>query len=176
MLKKIAILLLPFMFCLSESIEIGLNDVTTIQDTSGLERILFKIDLEGIPETSVIDFAELFVPGFLPPNVEIVFGIEARRIARDWDANNVSWDHPWVNPGGDFDTTYCCLFTLDNKDVTKTHLDVTPIIKSMIEGEANYGVILKRPEFEGNGFTQYGSELYEKLVQAKIVILYHFDK
>jgi hypothetical protein len=173
MLTKITLFLILGVLCFSESVEIGLDDVKVIQDTTGLTRVLFTVNLEGILETSVIDFAELFVPSFLPANV--VFSLEARRITKDWDVNTVTWFHPWMNSGGDFDTTACCLFTLNGTNVEARHLDVTQIIQRMLDNEENFGILLKRPMSEGDGFMQYGSQLVEKLTEAKIVILYHND-
>ena len=179
MLKQIAIPMILFMFCFSfcfsENIEIGLNDITVIQDATGLARILCRVDIADIPETSTIDFAELYIPGFLQQGLDIRFTLEAKRVTTQWNTNSVSWYYPWANPGGDFDTTDCCLFTSDAIEVRETYLDITPIIQSVVEGEDNYGIILKRSAFEGGGFTQYNSELYEKLREARLTVLYHND-
>jgi hypothetical protein len=86
--------------CFADNTELNLYDVTIIQDSTGLTRILFKFDVPQSIDTAMIDYAVLFIPRFLLLEPEYALTLEARLLLKPWESSTVSWCYPWETPGG----------------------------------------------------------------------------
>ena len=150
-------------------IELSLQDVVVIQDSSGLTRILFTFDTSQPIDTSMIDYAELFIPRFLQAEPEYSLTLEARLLTRQWQSLTVSWYYPWETPGADYDTTFCCQFRVSSRIECDICMDISELIKKMYGGSSsNYGILLMTPKYEDNGFTMPIENLIEILNTARI--------
>lgn len=149
-------------------IELSLQDVVVIQDSSGLTRILFTFDMSQPIDTSMIDYAELFIPRFLQAEPEYSLTLEARLLIRQWQLLTVSWYYPWETPGADYDTTFCCQFRVSSRIECNICMDITRLIKRISGGQSNYGILLTTPKYEDNGFIIPIENLIEILNTARI--------
>ncbi len=150
-------------------IELSLQDVVAIQDSSGLTRILFTFDTSQPIDTSMIDYAELFIPRFLQAEPEYSLTLEARLLTRQWQPLTVSWYYPWETPGADYDTTFCRQFRVSSRIECDICMDITELIKKIYGGAcSNYGILLMTPEYEDGGFIILISNLLDVLETARI--------
>ena len=120
-------------------------------------RTLIKFDLSSIPRNSYILSAKLnlFVPdkqiGGTPDNEKIYI----HRITKDWKEYEVTWNnrdsqHLWDSPGGDFDPNISdSIIVKDKYDDGWKSFDVTSDVQLFVNGEPNYGWLLRDP-LEGN--------------------------
>ena len=66
--------------------------------------------------------------------------MQVYRLTSDWAEENVTWNSPWDNPGGDYDPAIVV-----NGDCTATGLrtiDITEFVQAWADGTANYGILL----------------------------------
>ena len=140
-----------------------------------IARILVRFDLSGIVEENDLEYAEIQFPPFLVGGGGDLT-VEGLRLVRDWDEETVTWESPWERPGGDYDTTRSVAFRCGPRDTLDLHLDITDVLHPLFEGEPNYGFILKRPSWEGDGFGAEGELLYQALLREGKVSIYYTMK
>jgi hypothetical protein len=99
----------------------------------------------------------------------VVFDV--RRITTEWEPDGASWIQPWRNPGGDFDSTHQALYALPPGDTTQVSLDVTSIVRAW-QGGDNFGLLLKRPNYEGGGFRGEGVLLRKAITTARLKLYF----
>jgi len=137
-----------------DTLNININEIAIIRgERRGriISRILFKFEIPQVLYNSKIYYAQLTFSNFLDTNNKRV-EIEGFRITTPWIINNVNWFYPWKNPGGDFDSSCYTTYIMEYNQKMGIFLDLTRFLKYWIRFGANYGVILKRPSYEGDGF------------------------
>jgi hypothetical protein len=102
-----------------------------MDDYKGL-RILAKFEIPDSILSSRIITANLAFDADLPvEDADTTLWLTLAPITTDWDEQNVGWDTPWTNPGGDFDTLETVSFFL-NPTESGTHLmDIKKILRHM---------------------------------------------
>lgn len=138
-----------------------------------VSRVVLAIPIPTDVLQSRIGFAMLCFPALSVTNASPRVGIEACPLTTAWDARTVSWTVPWMNPGGDLDSTSPFTYTIaagDNKQVT---LDLTEYVLAWQNGTANCGVILTRSQAEDGGFGAEVSNLGAAVAAARLKLYYH---
>ena len=155
MFKKIAliailaiVLALISEWSLAETINIPVRGLAVIYPSNadpvldhGL-RLLVKFNLPDSLSTKRILFAEVCSPLPLFQFRDTTFSFEFFAITRSWDENNVEWNSPWVNLGGDVDSmqSFTRFFAVGDDSL---HLDLTSLTKDWLQqGRSNYGFLI----------------------------------
>jgi hypothetical protein len=74
--------------------------------------------------------------------------LELMPLARQWDAEHVSWDQPWVTPGGDVLKGFHRSFLL--KQPGRACFDVTRLVQRWLNGTSqNYGLLVRTDSMFG---------------------------
>jgi len=131
-------------------------------------RALLAFSLPQAVQQSRIDCAMLQCPSILIPDTGFTFAVDAYRVTTPWERNTARWDYPWRRPGGDFDSVRACRFPTATTDSHPIVLDITEVVKQWQSGRANCGLILKRPDYEGGGFSLEGLPLRQVLDHARV--------
>lgn len=137
-----------------------------------ISRVVLKFDLSNIVQNNNLDYAEIQFPSFSVVGGEAMT-VQGFRLVTDWDEETVTWDSPWETPGGDYDTTDHVAFRCGPRDTFGLHLDITDVVRPLFEGNPNYGFILKRPSWEGDGFDVEVELVYQALLAAGRVSIYY---
>jgi len=110
-------------------------------------RLLFKIDISGLPLSIAVDYAEVVIPEENIPMDTIM--IQYSPITTYWNIENISWFNPWQTPGGDFDQEKTSVYALYREVERDVSLDITSLIREWHSGErGNYGILIKNLEGE----------------------------
>lgn len=153
MLVVVAVLL--FGIAQADTLSVRLNQIAAISGTiKGQERARVVLSFP-LPERvlgSRIDFVKLEFPAVLRTDTNYRYTIEGYRITTRWEERRVTWNSPWRRPGGDFDSSRICWFTTATSDSHPVVLDITNAVKDWQANGNNFGLLLKRPEYEGGGF------------------------
>jgi hypothetical protein len=64
------------------------------------------------------------------------------KVTSDWNEDSVTWNTPWLTPGGDFDNTYTYASFLPNQTDCILAIDLTELVQEWVNGVSNYGFIL----------------------------------
>jgi hypothetical protein len=132
----------------AETINIPVHNLAVIypphndSDLDHSTRLLIKFDLPESLSTSRILFSEACLPLPLIQFRDTTFSFGIFALARSWDENDVDWDFPWVNPGGDIYSlqVFCRFFTIGDDSLV---LDLTELTRSWLqEGHPNYGCLI----------------------------------
>lgn len=178
-MKKFTILLLiisfiPFFYFFARAREIELNP----SEFGPLVSPPFQRDSLGVRAVMKFEIEENICDNYLPSYAVLhgnVSRLDFRQQSRNrtiivntymvttnWSQGNVSWDNPWRNPGGDFDTLSVCMFRLDLAEDSTFAIDVTPIVyQYFMNPDDNHGLIvipfdeyrIPQLSFRNNGFT-----------------------
>jgi hypothetical protein len=131
---------------LGEESEVNINSAVIIksanQDTL---HILAKPDL-GLPDTSIIIDKAILSATVLPQTQDTTTFISVRLhpITTDWNPANVSWDNPWIEPGGDYDQIHYGEFLLTDVGNQPVEMDITSLLSRWVEGGLPYyGFLVK---------------------------------
>ncbi len=148
--KKVLLLVICFFFLFAAflngaELKIEVIKTATIDSTnkSFYGRLLFKFDLPSQLEEGFIDYAEIIFKS--EPNMSnartVVLG--AYPLTRDWEENDVAWDSPWTDEGGDYiDSLGLSGLLLKSKDY-RIALDITQIVRLWVKKSlSNYGLVL----------------------------------
>ena len=162
----------------ADTLSVRLTDFAVIRGSlpgnSQASRVAVATPLTNLPSQSEVDFAEVIIPYFLPKGFSGILQVEAKKIARNWDKNTVTWAVPWQRAGGDFDTTTIAKFVLGKVGEVPVCLDVTEYVADWASGrEGNFGVLLKRPPEEGDAFRAEIADLQRYLSQVRLKVYYH---
>jgi hypothetical protein len=169
-MKALLLFVSLFMFCCAQNLELPLQDIAVIQDTTGLERILFKFDTSALPDPSMIDYAQLYIPQFLLAEPLYSLTLQAKLLTTQWEKATVTWNYPWDTPGADYDTTLSSEFRVSSRIETDIFLDITELVKQISSGYPNRGIVIMTPEYEGGGFVVLVDRLLNALNTARIVL------
>ncbi len=105
-------------------------------------RLLVKFNLPESLSTSRILFSEAFLPLPLTQFRDTTFSFGIFALNTSWDENDVDWNFPWINPGGDIDSlqSFCRFFTIGDDSLI---LDLTDLTKNWLQdGRPNYGCLI----------------------------------
>ncbi len=136
---------------LADEAIVGLDRVALIvppyEDMPGYSsRIAIHFTLPEQVSDQEIIYAELFIPLDLR-GVEILgdslLDMEAYDITSDWSEENVSWDSPWSEPGGDIDSLSSYAYTITLQQSEDVHMDIRSFVRSVVKGDiVNHGLML----------------------------------
>ncbi|RKX20084.1 MAG: hypothetical protein DRP26_02310 [Candidatus Zixiibacteriota bacterium] len=133
---------------------VGIENATVIQDPgNGDYHILMRPELE-FPDTT-IDISRAFFDFEISPQTEDTTFISIRLypITVDWDAENVSWDFPWSEPGGNFDEVFYGEFLIVSPSEQHIRLDITDLCMRWADGRLPYyGFLLGASRSSWHGF------------------------
>jgi hypothetical protein len=178
-MKRVIVLLwiLTILFMHEEAIsgdmELGINDVVSIEIPSGGYRVLLTFDIpSGIIE-SEIDYAKLVIP-YSSLNEEI--DLELYSVSVPWDRATVSWDYPWIRPGGDYEHYPQSKLHLypDYPEGKNFFFDVTENLRIMISEDENFGFIIKPSSEYGLSFNEEILVLLED--KSSLIIKFYVSK
>ena len=168
-MRKYVILLVIFIlfsFTYADVIELPISQVATITNNN-INRVLLRFDFTSLNNTQV-DYAEIVIPHFLTAG-KIV--IEGYRLTSSWNSVSVNWNS-FNRPGGDYDTITRTRYTTSASINLPVILDITEFVKNWLNNGSNYGILLKRPYYEGNGFRNEVTLLRNTLTNARIRIFF----
>jgi len=131
-------------------------------------RLLINVTLPEILQQARIDFAKLEFPAVTIPDTTFAFTLEVYAVTTAWQRATVRWDYPWRRLGGDFDSVRLARFTTTTSDRHPVVLDLTQTVKRWQSGGSNFGLIFKRPDYEGGGFGIEGGLLRQVLNSARV--------
>ena len=121
-----------------------------VDDYKGL-RVLARFDIPDSILSSRIITANLMLDADLPvENIDTTLWLSIASITTDWDDQNVGWNTPWTNPGGDFDMLKTVSFFLNPTESRVHMIDIKKIIHHMVrENLPNYGFIIIPGRLDG---------------------------
>jgi hypothetical protein len=137
----------------ADPVQVPIVETGVISDRAGNTRILVKPgDLSAFADRLITSAVLTFALPGLPAARNLP--VRVYPVASDWSAGTVTWDLPWTAPGGDFDDAYYDTVVLaSGSRETALNLDVTSIIRAIVEGEyGRYGFLLTVPAYDGVGF------------------------
>ena len=85
----------------ADKVEIPLGGAALIASDMG-QRVVVKVNLTGLPQKAVVDYAEVRFAQDLGVSTKDLFGVWVQALTKTWDPGSVSWTVPWTTPGGDF--------------------------------------------------------------------------
>jgi len=173
----VALLVLSATAVFADTSSVALGSVSAIAGPIGGQtrtRVLISF-IPSLPEmqNAQVDFALLFFPAFQVTDTSGPVTIEAHRVTTDWDPAGVTWTQPWQQAGGDFDPGCLARGMTAAGDTHSIRLDVTSAVQAWQSGTSNFGLILTRPSFEGDGFASEASNLTDALRSAQVKVYYH---
>jgi hypothetical protein len=130
-----------------EEVSIQITDYAIINNNSGDFRVLVHILLPDSIADSTLMFAELSF--MVSPELEKdgILRINCHAVTTPWNSENVDWDNPWQNPGGDFEQDELTMFTTAANEETPAIFDITDQAKSWLNGSIeNNGLVFLIPD------------------------------
>jgi hypothetical protein len=155
----------------ADKMEIPLGGAALISSDAA-QRVVMKVNLTGLPQKAVVDYAEVRFAQGLGVSTKDLFGVWVQAMNKAWEPGSVSWTVPWTTPGGDFGSENVMAVVRPGVSEFDGRLDVTRFVKTWRSGTANNGLILRRIPGEGDLFKVDGNALKTALSQAKLVVLY----
>jgi hypothetical protein len=64
------------------------------------------------------------------------------KVTSAWNENSVTWNSPWLNPGGDFDNSQAYASFLPNQSSCMLTIDLMDLVQEWVNGTPNYGFML----------------------------------
>ena len=100
--------------------------------------VLMKPQIEFPDTTMVVGRAFLNLTASPLTDDTTFISIRLHPITTDWDPGNVSWDSPWTDPGGDFDSVLYAekMITLPNNQ--EIRIDFTDLCMRWADGRLPY--------------------------------------
>lgn len=114
-------------------------------DTNDM-RALLQFDLpELLDTTKYVMVAELRFRINIPQQFDRLIKLRACPLTREWSPDNVGWNIPWDNAGGDFADTMRALGHVSQSGETEIKIDVAHLIQNYIRGYLpNHGLIVRQ--------------------------------
>jgi len=153
------------------NLEVEVTDLATIS-SGDTTRFLLQFDLPSGLEGSTIDYAQLLFTAQADSGSEESLDIAGYRVTTEWDMGLVSWDHPWANPGGDYNDSSLTVSTISGQESERVNLDITGISSAWVKGRPNYGLILKALLKKGRNFTVVQDPEFPPGVKAEVKVYY----
>jgi hypothetical protein len=151
---------------LGEECVVFAQDVVTMHDPGGA---VFRV-LVTFPSLDGLVGRELHFARLLLPHLDVSEGIvlEAYPVTSPWDPETVTWDSPWVKPGGDFERRIHGSYRIHvSRDPEQpVWLDVTDYVYGITaHARRNYGLLIKPPDVLGTG---YNADLADQFVSRAL--------
>jgi hypothetical protein len=146
--------------------------IDTVTDSGPTYRLLLSFDVPQVLQGKSIEFAHLIMDNPVSESGPTIT-VQAFPLTTQWDPATVSWTFPWRrHPGGDFDSTIHYRFRIGPQDQFRLFLDLTRFVTGWASGRPNYGILLKRPDYEDRGFGRETRRLRILASQARIKVYY----
>jgi hypothetical protein len=95
--------------------------------------------LSSIPQGSTITSATLYLYERDEKLGQVTY---IYKVTSDWTENSVTWNSPWLNPGGDFDNSNAYASFLPNQTNCMLVINLTDLVQEWVAGAPNYGFML----------------------------------
>jgi len=156
------------------TLEIPIGEVTELSrpDTLQAGRFLVKLSLPKELNGATIDFAQLEINLDIEQAESRPVTLECCALAKDWNAETVSWFEPWSNPGGDLSDSNKTVFVLHSGGETFCRANITHLLQSWADGEVNYGLILKAVRDQNLSLNRVDSSALPPGVKARVKVWY----
>lgn len=141
----------------ADTLSLTIGQISVIR-VSNVNRIRVNFDISPLENTKV-DYAEIMVPHFLTSGAITVEG---------WRLNSET--------PNDYDTAYNALYKTHASLNLPIILDITKFIKYWVENGNNFGILLKRPYYEGGGFRGELQNLGNALANARIRVFFNQER
>lgn len=168
----VACLLLLAGQALAEENVIDVPNATMIAPDSGNARYLMKPEI-GLPDTTiVIDRATLDL--WISPQAEdtTYISIRIHPITTEWDSETVSWNSPWITPGGDFNEINYAEYAVFVPAEQNIQVDLTDLCMRWADGRLPYyGFLIDISESSLAGVTFMNGEKGNGPF-AKLILIY----
>uniref|UniRef100_A0A7C6A9G6 Uncharacterized protein n=1 Tax=candidate division WOR-3 bacterium TaxID=2052148 RepID=A0A7C6A9G6_UNCW3 len=153
--KSLIIFALPLIVAMgsADTLNLSLSEVL-VQNRGVVNRILISFNISALRDCRV-DYAEILIPHFLTQGA---ITIEAWRLRSE-------------NPD-DYDTTYHSRYVTDAEIRLPVILDITEFVKHWQKNGNNFGILLKRPHYEGGGFRGELQALRNALTNARVRVFF----
>jgi hypothetical protein len=155
-----------FSLAQADTLNLSISQIATISN-NGINRILLRFNT-SVLNNNQVDYAEIIIPHFLTTGKMI---IEGHRLTTNWNSTSVNWNS-FNRPGGDYDTITHTRYTTSASVNLPVILDITEFVKNWLNNGNNYGILLKRPFYEGNGFRNEVTLLRNTLANARVRIYF----
>jgi hypothetical protein len=106
-------------------------------------RILARFEIPDSLSDYRITYAEASVPFNMMQNRDTSFSAEVFSITTAWDEDSVTWEFPWINPGGDIDSSlvFSRFFTMGQLE--RINFDLTNVVNEWLDSSiTNNGFIV----------------------------------
>jgi hypothetical protein len=137
----------------SDTLSLPIGQITVIRSNE-VNRVRIGFDISALENTRV-DYAEIVIPHFLSSG-EIV--LEGWRLLTE-------------NPL-EYDTTYHARYSIEASINLPVILDITDFMQYWVENGNNFGILLKRPYYQGGGFRGELQVLRNALAIARIRVFF----
>ena len=142
-----------FQLVSADTLSLPIGQVTVIR-SGEVNRIRIGVDISPLQNTRV-DYAEILIPHFLTSGEMVLEG---------WRLNSENSD--------DYDTTYYARYATEASIDLPVILDITNFMQYWVENGNNFGILLKRPYYEGGGFGGELQSLRNALANARIRVFF----
>jgi hypothetical protein len=142
-----------FQLVSADTLSLPIGQVTVVR-SGEVNRIQFGLDISPL-DNARVDYAEILIPHFLN---------EGEMELEGWRLNSENSD--------DYDTTYYARYATEASINLPVILDITDFMQYWIENGNNYGILLKRPYYEGGGFRGELQGLRNALANARIRVFF----
>jgi hypothetical protein len=121
----------------------GLADETVVDITSihiiqspnsDTLHILARPEL-NLPDTTMLIDKAILTTTICPAEDMVTFvSIRIHPIITEWNPENTSWDYPWANAGGDFDSVFYAEYLITNPGNQVVEIDITDLATRCADG------------------------------------------
>jgi hypothetical protein len=156
----------------AEKATLTAESVVLIEDPSDETfRALLKFTGFSRLEGKEIYSAKLILPHI---SVESPVRLVAHPVITAWDSSTVSWTSPWEDDGGDYDSDVRSVYDVypGRDSGRQIWLNVTEYVRSIADGESDYGLMMFPPTSVDGGFAPSIDVLFETPTQIRIGVVY----
>ena len=114
-------------------------DIEVRPDKDENRRGLIRFALSSIPQGSTVTSATLYLYEEDEKLDQVTY---IYKVTSGWDEGSVTWNSPWINPGGDFDNSYAYASFLPNQTDCMLTIDITELVQEWVNGTPNHGFLL----------------------------------
>jgi hypothetical protein len=98
-----------------------------------------RFDLSSIPPNSSITNATLYLYEEDKKLDQVTY---IYRLTTPWSESTVTWNSPWLTPGGDFDAGHAYASFQPNQSGCMLSIDLTDLVQEWVAGTPNHGFLL----------------------------------
>jgi hypothetical protein len=117
----------------------SLPEIEVRPDSDANRRGLVRFDLSSIPPGSTVTSATLYLYEIDKKQDQVTY---IYKVTSPWSEGFVTWNSPWMTPGGDFDNSYAYASFLPIQSSCMLAIDLTELVQEWVDGGPNYGFIL----------------------------------